>query len=134
MITPRSKQREETPHCQKNGGVGSSNMAGIICPPGLNRVNWYPKTWGGTCPPISGVSEIVIKYFVSKKVLNDRKIHLPRNSSLNLIRLLIPWNVVTINKPKATKKYFFYTFLTWRISNTFSSSRSTFNIGQYSIF
>ena len=32
------------------GGHGS-NMAGIICPLGPNRVNWYPKTWGGTCPP-----------------------------------------------------------------------------------
>ena len=40
------------------GGHGS-NMARIICPLGPNRVNWYPKTWGGTCPPgppTSGVS------------------------------------------------------------------------------
>ena len=43
---------------QNDGGHGSY-MAGIICPLGPNRVNWYPKTWGGTCspgPPTSAVS------------------------------------------------------------------------------
>ena len=52
----------ETPHCPKIWGGGSSNIAGIICPLGPNRVNWYPKTWGGgTCPPCtptSGVSDL----------------------------------------------------------------------------
>ena len=45
------------------GGHGS-NMAGIICPLCPNRVNWYPKTWGGTCPPgppTSGVSDVKCK-------------------------------------------------------------------------
>ena len=34
----------------KSGGA-SSNMVGIICPPGWERVNWSTKIWGVPWPP-----------------------------------------------------------------------------------
>ena len=48
---PKTKHVVRNAASSKMMGGHSSNMAGIICPLGPNRVNWYPKTWGGTCPP-----------------------------------------------------------------------------------
>ena len=38
--------------------VGSSNVVGIICPPGCNRVNWTAKC--PPCPPTSGSTDYYI--------------------------------------------------------------------------
>ena len=37
----------------------NSNVVGIICPPGWNRVRWTPKFrvgWSPPCPPASGIT------------------------------------------------------------------------------
>ena len=69
-----SKCSSETPHCPKSWGA-SSNMAGIICPLGPNRLNWYPKTWGGTLPPplTSSVSVLLVSSFWPKNQWNFLK-------------------------------------------------------------
>ena len=43
----------ETPHCPKIGRGAISNVVGIICPPGWNRVNLSAKNWReeGKSPP-----------------------------------------------------------------------------------
>ena len=44
-------QRQGQRKVQKSGG-GSSNVVGIIYPPGWNRVNWSAKSWkGGVMAP-----------------------------------------------------------------------------------
>ena len=55
----------------KKMGGGTSNMAGMICPPplGPNRVNCYPKTWEGPLPPTSVVSvEAYFSFTIEQKL------------------------------------------------------------------
>ena len=36
---------------EEGGGWTPSDVVGMICPPGLDRVNWFEKKWGNHAPP-----------------------------------------------------------------------------------
>ena len=56
-----SKATRDAEPSKNLGGRGGSNVVGIICPTGWNRVNWSTKNWGGQLPPPSsyGISDCI---------------------------------------------------------------------------
>ena len=72
---------------QKDGGGGSSNMAGIIYPLGPKRVNWYPSGVSDQCPCSNFCSNQIISM---KDKIYYRNNHQIVSRNLSLVPLLNP--------------------------------------------